>query len=269
MARGILVDLLLATGAVDEIESAVEGWDRPAAAGALSLPPTAALYAAAALAWFARFAQSERLADAAKRHPDGTLLPEPETLRAVAGDLPAGRVDRACEQLDATVRAMERFDPVNRRQHISAVLAMALAERGDADAALRTWMKVRMHTESGVSPVLADATHAWCALLHAQAGRLAEAQAELAQHRGLETGPRSYVAGLAPAQVASLRGDAGPTLAAAERTLTTAAGGPILFRYWAGATLVPALTEVGLLERADTRSSPRRSHSSTSTTRVT
>ena len=107
-----------------------------------------------------------------------------------------------------------------------------------------------MHTESGVSPVLADATHAWCALLHAQAGRLAEAEAELAQHRGLETGPRSYVAGLAWAQVASLRGDAGPTLAAAEHTLTTVAGGPILFRYWAGATLVPALTDVGLLERA-------------------
>ena len=48
----------------------------------------------------------------------------------------------------------------------------------------------------------------------------------------------------------ALRGDAGATLAAAERTLTTVETGPILFRDWAEADLVPLLADVGLTDRA-------------------
>ena len=100
------------------------------------------------------------------------------------------------------------------------------------------------------APLLTDASHAWCALLHARAGRLAEAEVELAQVKHLEQSARSFMIELAPAEVASLRGDAAATLAAAERTLATVAGGSILFRYWGQVDLVPALAEVGLLDRA-------------------
>jgi DNA-binding SARP family transcriptional activator len=40
-------------------------------------------------------------------------------------------------------------------------------------------------------------------------------------------------------------------MAAAERTLATVETGPILFRYWAQADLVPMLADVGLVEAAD------------------
>lgn len=250
MARSILVDLLWATDAVDELEAAVEGWDRPAAAGASGLGPAATLYAAIGLATFARFGQSERLAEAAKRHSEAALLPLLEALRTAFFDLPRGRIDLVRARLDGAVSAMGHFDPFQRRLHVLALQALVLGDCSDAEEALGAWLRIRDAVRGRRAPVVADATHAWCALLHARAGRLADAEAELAQHRRLEVSARYFVADLAPAVVASLRGDAPATLAAAERTLATVAAGPILFRYWAQADLVSALADVGLLERA-------------------
>jgi LuxR family maltose regulon positive regulatory protein len=249
LARSILVDALFAVGDPDGIEPAVEGWDRPDAAGAFALAPAAALFAAFALASFARFEESDRLAGTALREADRTLLGPLDALRRFVVDLPAGHADEACARLEAAVRELERFDPLNRRVHVLGVLATALGERGDRENALRLWLSTRDATRGSV-PVLADATHAWCALLHAQAGRLDEAEAELAQHRRLEAGIRSFVADLAPAAVASLRGDAQATEAAASAALVTVASGPILIRYWVGADLVPALAGVGSRGRA-------------------
>ena len=249
-SRSMLVDLLFATHAVDEVDAAVDGWDQPVGAGASGLAAAVAMYGATAFASFARFDESERLAQAAKRHPDPALLPPFETLQRLFIDLPAGRVDQVCEQLEAATRAMEHFDPLQRRQHIFGVLAIIYADRGDAEEALRRWLGVLDAARGRGAPLLTDAAHAWCALLHARAGRLQEAEAELAQLRNVESSARSYVNELAPAAVASLRGDASATLAAAERTLTTVETGPILFRYWAEADLVPLLADVGLAERA-------------------
>jgi DNA-binding SARP family transcriptional activator/tetratricopeptide (TPR) repeat protein len=249
-SRSMLVDLLFATHAVDGIAAAVEGWDAPAAAGAAGLAPAVAMYGATGFASFARFEESERLAEAAKRHRDTRLLPPFEALQRLFIDLPRGRVDQVCEQLDGATRAMEHFDPLQRRRHILGVLAIVYADRGDADEALRRWIEVRDTVRGRGAPLLIDAAHAWCAVLHTRAGRLAEAEEELAQLRSVERSARSYVNDLAPAAVAALRGDADATLAAAERTLDTVAGGPILFRYWAEADLVPLLADVGLVERA-------------------
>lgn len=249
-ARSILVDLLFATHAVDDVEAAVEGWDRPAAARASALAPAVAMYGATAFASFGRFEQSERLAHQAARHPEGALLPPFQALQRLFIDLPQGRVERVCDRLEAAARAMEHFDPLQRRQHILGVLAIVIADRGDPEEALARWLRVRDTVRGRRAPLLTDATHAWCALLHARAGRLVEAEAELAQLRRVERSARSFMTELAPTAVASLRGDAAGTLAAAERTLATVANGPILFRYWAEADLVPMLADVGLLERA-------------------
>ena len=233
-SRSMLVDLLFATHAVDEVDAAVEGWDQPvAAAGASALAPAVAMYGATAFASFARFEESERLAQAAKRHPEQALLPPFEALQRLFIDLPAGGVDQVCEQLDAATRAMEHFDPLQRRQHILGVLAIIYADRGDAEEALRQMARRARRGARARRPAPHRRAHAWCALLHARAGRLQEAEAELAQLRNVESSARSYVNELAPAGVASLRGDAGATLAAAERTLATVETGPILFRYWA------------------------------------
>jgi DNA-binding SARP family transcriptional activator len=249
-SRSILVDLLFATHRVDGIAAAVEGWDEPAAEAAAGLAPAVAMYGATGFASFARFEESGLLAQAAKRHPDTRLLPPFEALQRLFIDLPRGRVDQVCEQLDAATRAMEHFDPLQRRRHILGVMAIIYADRGDLDEALRRWIHVRDTVRGRGAPLMIDATHAWCAVLHTRAGRLAEAEEELAQLRSVERSARSYVNELAPAAVASLRGDAEATLAAAERTLDTVAGGPILFRYWAEADLVPLLADVGLAERA-------------------
>jgi DNA-binding SARP family transcriptional activator len=249
-ARSILVDLLFATHAVDGVEAAIEGWDRPEAAEAHALAPAVAMYGATAFASFARFEESEELADAAKRHPEPSLLPPFEALQRLFIDLPRGRVDQICDQLDAATRAMTHFDPLQRRQHILGVLAIMYADRGDAEEALRRWTAILDTVRGRGAPLLTDAAHAWGAVLHARAGRLPEAEAELAQLRGVETSARSYVNALAPAAVASLRGDVVHTMAAAERTLATVETGPILFRYWAQADLVPMLADVGLVEPA-------------------
>ena len=249
-ARSILVDLLFATDAVEELAAAVEGWDEPAAASASAIAPATAMYGAGALASFARFEESERLAEAARSHPERALLAPFEALQRLFIDLPHGRVDLVCEQLETAARRMEHFDPFQRRQHILGVLAIVIADRGYPEDALRRWYRIGDKIRGRGAPLLADGVHSWCALLHARAGRLAEAEAELAQVWRVETSARSYHTELAHAAVASLRGDPKATRAAAERTMASVATGPILFRYWAGADLVPALADVGLLERA-------------------
>ena len=249
-ARSILIDLLFATHAVEEVERAVEGWDRPEAAEARALAPAVAMYGATALASFGRLDESEQLAAKAKRHPDRAMLPPFFALQRLFIDLPRGEVELVCEQLDAAARAMEHFDPLQRRQIVLGVLAIVIADRGDSEEALDRWVELREMVRGRGAPLLTDAAHAWGAALNARAGRLVEAEAELAQMRYVERSARSFMTELAPAEVASLRGDATATLAAAERMLAAVEGGSILFRYWGQANLVPALADVGLLERA-------------------
>jgi LuxR family transcriptional regulator, maltose regulon positive regulatory protein len=249
-ARSILVDLLFATHTADEVKQVVEGWDRPEAAEARALAPAVAMYGAGALASFGRFEESEQLAAEARRHPEGALLPPFQALQRLFIDLPRGEVESVCEQLEAAGRGMEHFDPLQRRQIVLGVLAIVVADRGDPDEALSRWVELSEMVRGRGAPLLTDAAHAWGAVLNARAGRLAEAEAELAQIRNVEWSARSFSTELAPAEVASLRGDAPATLAAAERTLAMVRGGPILFRYWGQVDLVPALADVGLLERA-------------------
>ncbi len=250
-ARSVLVDSLFATGGLEILDEVVEGWDQPEAEPAGPIAPAVAMYAAVVLAAFARFDEAEELAQTARSHPQSDFIAPLDALLSAFADGPRGDLDASLAIVNRADRELQRFDPLNRRPHLLGAVAVIVGDRGEPDEALRLWTEIREIVRGGSAPLLADATHAWCALLHAQAGRLAEAEAELALHQGHETGYRAYIAEVAPAVVASLRGDGATTLEYADRALAVVKGGPILFRSWAGADLVPALAGVGRLERAN------------------
>jgi DNA-binding SARP family transcriptional activator len=249
LARSVLADALFATGRLDEMDEVVEGWNDPAAAPAGPLAPAAVMYAAVVLAAYSRFDESDRLASEAREHPDAAFLEPLDGLRLAFRDGPRGDLDAVLKRLQEAEIELERFDPLNRHAHLLGGVAAIELDRGYPEESLRLWLQIR-ELSAGLPPVLVDATHAWCAFLHALAGRLAEAESELGRHRREETGHRAFIADLAPAVVASLRGDAAETLAHAERALARVEGGPVMFRYWVGADLIPALVAVGSLDRA-------------------
>jgi DNA-binding SARP family transcriptional activator len=250
LARSVLADALFATGRVGELDEVVQGWDDPAAEGAGALVPATLAYAAVVFAAYARWEESDRLAARAGAHPAAAFLEPLEALRLAFRDHPLGELDAIIEQLEAADRDMERFDPLTRRAHVLGMTAGITCERGYPERALGLWQRIREMSGGGVLPGLLDATHTWCAVLHAQAGRLAEAEAELSLYRGRETGYWNFVVNLVPVMIASLRGDAVETVAAADRALAGMEDGPISFKCWVAGDLVPPLVAVGHPGRA-------------------
>jgi LuxR family maltose regulon positive regulatory protein len=248
--RFVLADSLVAIGGFDEVGELVEGWDEPPAAAAGVLAPATAVYVSIALAMVGRLEESDQLAAKAHRHPDAGLLSSAEALRLAFRDTPPGHLDRVLDDMKVAVGELERSDPFNRRLYFLASLALMYAERGRPDDALEVWLRVRDGAHGGGGPFLVDSTHAWLAVLHAEQGRLKEAEAELAPYEGKEKGWRTYIGDLARACVASLRGDREETLANAESALSVVEDGPVPFRHWTVAYLVPALVAVGMQERA-------------------
>lgn len=246
LARSILTDCLFTAGRVEEFESAVEGWDQTPREAAGRLPVLAALFTATSLAAYGQFDRSEQLVEQARSGRDTRPLGPSEGLRRLFVDVPRGRLDDAARALRGGLAELKAFDPAG-RIHLRGALAMVTAERGYPEEALELWREVE--SEGRVAaPALSDAGHGWCALLHAQAGRLEEAEAELALYRGLEPGARSFIRGLAPASVAALRGDRDGTLSGAETATQIVRDGPVVFRSTVAAELASALVAVG---RAD------------------
>lgn len=250
LTRSMLLDALWGTGDVNGLQGVVEGWDQPAAAAAGGLAPAAAMFAAAILASFARFEDADRLATAARERGEAELIAPSYAVLRFFVDVPRGRLGEVCVRLERAARDLERSDPLQLHHHILAALALVLADRGLPDQALRTWMQIRESARGGAAPRLADAAQGWCALLHAQAGRLDRAERELAGYEPVEVGTRGFIASLAPAAIASLHGNAADTVALANEALEIVAGGSRLFRYGVGADLVAPLADVHRLDRA-------------------
>jgi DNA-binding SARP family transcriptional activator len=251
LARSVLADALFATGRVDELDEVVLGWDDPSAEDAGALVPATVAYAAVVFAAYARVEESDRLAEVAEGHPAAAFLDPLEAMRIAFRDSPHGDLDAILVRLQAADVEMESYDPLTRRAHLLGMTAGITAESGHPDGALRLWQRIREMSGTDVLPGLLDATHTWCALFHAQAGHLAEAEAELSHYRGRETGHWNFVATLAPALVASLRGDAAETVAAADRAIASVESGPISFKCWLAGDLVPPLVAVGHRDRAE------------------
>ncbi len=242
LARTILTDCLFATGLVDEFEPAIEGWDQ-APESAQPVPTLAALFSAISFAAYGSFDRSEQLVQEAWGSRDHGRVPPSEGLRSLFVDVPRGRLDQASESLRRGLAELDAFDPAG-RTHMLGALALITAERGDAEEALQLWQEIEAEYRMA-APALCDAAHGWCAMLHAQAGRLEEAEAELAVYRGLEPGVRSFIRGLAPAAVAALRGEPEGVLKGAELAVETVRDGPLVFRSTVAAELAPALVAVG------------------------
>ena len=250
MARFVLADSLFGIGEFGQSVEIAEGWDDPAASTAGVLAPATATYVAVNLAAIGRFEESDRLAAAVSRHPESAATLPIEAIRRAYHDAPPGRLDQVHAGLQAAAQQLQRSDPFNRRPYLIAALAIVLADSGRPAAALEMWAEVREGASGGAGPFLVDTTHAWSALLHAQEGRLREAEVELGPYAGQEKGWRAHIGHLAAACVASLRGDEAKTVAEAEGAMALVARGPILFRYWTAADLVPALAAVGRPDRA-------------------
>jgi LuxR family maltose regulon positive regulatory protein len=248
--RFVLADSLVAIGEFDEVGELVVGWDEPPAAAAGVLAPATAVYVSIALAMVGRLEESDQLAAKAHQHPEAGLLSSAEALRLAFRDTPPGHLDRVLRDMKAAIGDLEHFDPFNRRLYFLASLALMYSERGRPDEAEEIWMQVRDGAHGGGGPFLVDSTHAWLAVLHAEQGRLDDAEAELAPYEGKEKGWRTYIGDLARACVASLRGERAETIAHAERAIAVVADGPVPFRHWTVAYLVPALMAVGAQERA-------------------
>jgi DNA-binding SARP family transcriptional activator/tetratricopeptide (TPR) repeat protein len=248
--RFVLADSLVAVGGFDEVGGLVEGWDQPSAGAAGVLAPATAVYVSIALAMVGRIEESDELASKALGHPDAGMLRSAEALRLAFRDTPPGHLDRVLADMKEAVRELERFDPFNRRLYFVASLALMYSERGRPDDALDAWLRVRDGAHGGGGPFLVDSTHAWLAVLYAEQGRLNEAEAELAPYVGKERGWRTYVGDLARACVASLRGDREEAVSSADTALSVVADGPVPFRHWTVAYLVPALVAVGMKDRA-------------------
>src|SRR5437763_5544519 len=165
--------------------------------------------AAVALAAAGRAAESHALALAALRHPDGGTLTGFEHLRQAQLDQPRGRLDSALARVRSALAALDGDDPLGQRPMLLACAAALLGEQGLEDQALSTWELAADAAAARGDRRLVAAARAQRALLHARAGRLAEAELELGRAVCVPDVPRGAVHEAALAALASAQGDAG------------------------------------------------------------
>jgi ATP/maltotriose-dependent transcriptional regulator MalT/DNA-binding SARP family transcriptional activator len=251
-ARFLLVDSLFFSGEVEDALELARGWDAPGATAAGILAPATAIYVATfCLASVGRFEESDRLAADVNRHPEAAQLAALDAIRRAFHHTARGELDQAYEGMETAAQELERSDPFNRRMYLLASMALLLGERGRFDDAVAVWTRVREEARGGRAPYLADTARAECAALHARAGRLRNAETELAGYEGRERGWRAYTGQVAAARVASLRGDAESAITYAERALALVSDAPpVLFRWWVAADVVQILASAGGANRA-------------------
>ncbi len=250
MARFMIADSLGALGDVDGAVRAAEGFDEPAASAAGAFGPATAIMAAMVLAGFGRFEESERIAERARRHPDADAIANVEAVRRAFIDTARGDFDASLERARAALSESRREDPFNVRLYVMSCVAVFLEERGQWNDAIAMWTEIEEFAGEALAPFLARENHDWRAKLHTRAGRLPEAEAELALGVPIERGWRAHVHHVARARVAAMRGDAAETCAAAERAIEIQPSAPILFRASVASDLVPALARTGSRQRA-------------------
>ena len=250
IARFELVQSLFLTGEFEQTVEVAEGFDAPEAAAARPLAPGTAEGAAIALASIGRFGQSDRLAERAMRHPAAPLLAPIEGMRRCFIDHPRGRLDELTELMNRALDEAERSDPMNMRLYVIASVALVDDERGDTEAALARWSGIAELAGGGLAPNMELNARCSRALLLAEAGRLRDAEAELALGGVAEAGWRGYAFDTARAAVAARRGDPEEAIEAAERALDIVAPGPAYFRCLAMRQLATALATVGRRDRS-------------------
>ncbi|TMM02465.1 MAG: hypothetical protein E6G10_10180 [Actinobacteria bacterium] len=249
-ARALLASALLALGQGDAASDLAEGFDGPGGWRAGVAAPATALTAALALAGEGRAAHSRSLAAAALHHPAGGALTGLEHLRQAQLDVPRGELDRALARVHAAAGALGEDDPLAQRPALLAGVAWILGEQGRDDEALAAWQDAAAAAGAAGDPLCAAAARAERALLLARAGRLAEAELELARGDHPVAGWRRGALDAATAGVAALRGNPAGALAAADRAAIGAGRAPLVHCLSLAATLAPVMAEAGAPARA-------------------
>jgi len=250
--RFALAQTLIVLGRFDEVPPLAEGFDEPETATVVAAPMVA-LWAAIAVGGTGRRTEGEALLRRAVAHPLGGLLePVAIAFQAFYVDWHAGRLDAALEGAERAIAVMEEFDPVRWLPFTLWYAAYVQEARGEHAAAVALLERSRETTRRyglGAYPAaVAGAIKAGC---DARAGRLAEAEVELARATPQLTATwHGYDVELARAELAARRSDAGTVLTAAERAYALVRSGSLGERLRAAALLAPLLAGVGARTRA-------------------
>ncbi|MEX2193721.1 MAG: BTAD domain-containing putative transcriptional regulator [Thermoleophilaceae bacterium] len=248
LARLALADALVSVGEFEEVAGLAEGFDAPEAQPAFAAAPAVALLAAMALAMRGEAERGRELSRRALAQPAAAGLAPLELLVVAYLDTPTGRIDDVLRRALEAVAELERADPLNRLAYVMGAVALLFGEQGYDDEAIDWWGRAAAVADrSGLGAWVARFAHSYPAYTHARAGRLSDAEAELARaDRGAAgAGWREWKVDAARAAVAALRGDAGEATAAVDRALVRVSRAPVVDRYWATTDLAPVLAEVG------------------------
>ena len=244
-ARLALVDALHAHGRLAETLEVVEGFDEGAAREAPSAPSVAVI-ASMCASHVGRLDLCAELRERMLAHPcaAGARAIDP-ALQGFFLDRPRGRLDDALRRGREAVAALEREDPFGRLPYVRALLHNLLEDFGYDEEALATSLQAEQDgVQIGVAGYVGPLLRQHRAGILARLGRLPEAEAELAWV-GDRRGGGWRRTDLSVALVAAARGDHAAAVDAAQRTLATVEGGPLVRWSHAVCFAVPVLARCG------------------------
>jgi ATP/maltotriose-dependent transcriptional regulator MalT len=242
-ARLALADALAIAERYDAVLPLARGFET---AGAPVAPMTGIVTAAAEAA-LGSFDDAVEHFERAVALPHGEpFAPFADAFRATWVDVVRGDLDAARRRVRAAVAALERIDPFGRLAYVLAMQAAIEEERGEDEAALETIARARaVAARKALGGHVEDVGRRLAAGLHARAGRLEEAEAELA---GLEGAGAGWYAGdvqITRATIAAARSRHEQALAEAQRALDGGAMEVWRSRARGAALLAPVLADAG------------------------
>ena len=250
LARFLLADALIWSGAPDQVIGLGDGFDAPAAAG-LPAAPATALVSAVALAQLGRIDEAQALAARVFAHPDGAGWAARCAWQGLFVHLPAGRLDEALAAVDDDLRDFPRADPLMSRAYPLAYRAQVLEERGEEDAALAAGDACEAEVRR---TALGGSWSASCARGAPTCWRAAERWARHRRDRARRGGRRALVVARGPRHRARLHRGRRRRAGRGGRGRRACAGGargaPDYERARGAAWLAPLLAEAGLAARA-------------------
>ena len=247
--RFLLIDCLNMSGRHEEAVGIADGFHQDSARQAGVIAAATGLYAAHGLAALGRVREAEEMAKVARRLPEQALVAPIDAVLQAYIDLPSGRLDLALERAMTAYRGVEESDPLLLRFNVMAAIAIVLGEQGRIEEALDWWRRQRREAVAALLHARTSVVQGMEAMLAAQLGQLAAAEAQLASYEPTDTWA-DLASHVARCVVAAGRADRGAALAHCRAAQAVAEVAPPLFRYWTAMALVPPTMRVGAAELA-------------------
>ena len=243
MARVALADICAIQEDFESVIPLADGFE----ASASPVSPMVAMAAGAALAGVGRYREAKDMFVRTAAHPAaGPLAPLVAGFRGFWVDLMCGRLDAALAGAREAVAMLERADLVGRLPYLVGFVAVIQDERGEHDAALNTMARAeRISKQHGVGGYVGEVARRFRAGVGARAGRLDEAEAELAAAGELRRGWFAGDAEVTRATIAARRGAQAAACEAVGEALDAGALAPWRARWRTTALLVPVLVDAG------------------------